>query len=106
MLQIDQPTLREGLERAGDMLKLHRLSSADRGELLAAAVLANFGIDNLGRIELNDALHQMLPISGDPVLEAVMSASMAEGVLVGLLLATTALRLGPDEVPDYPPVDL
>jgi hypothetical protein len=105
MLQIDHPTLRQGLERAGDLLKLHRLSPADQAEQLAAAVLANFGIDDLGRIELNDALRQMLPITGDQLLEALMTSSMSEGVLVGLLIATEALRLDPDEVPDFPPVD-
>ncbi len=106
MLQIDHSTLQEGLERAGDVLKLHRLSSPGDAETLASAVLANFGIDDLGRIELNDSLRQMLPITGDQVVEALMSSAMSEGVLVGLMIATAALRLGPDEVPDFPPVDL
>jgi len=106
MLQIDHPTLQEGLERAGDVLKLHRLSSPVEAKALATAVLANFGIDNLGRIQLNDSLRQMLPITGDPVLEALMGSAMSDGVLVGLMIATAALRLGPDEVPDFPPVDL
>jgi hypothetical protein len=105
MLQIDHPTLREGLERAGDMLKLHRLSSPEQAQELASAVLANFGIDNLGQIELNDSLGQMLPIAGDPVFEAVMRSTMCEGVLVGLLIATAALRLESGAVPDFPPVD-
>ena len=105
MLQIDHSTLREGLERAGDMLKLHRLSSPEQAEELASAVLANFGIDSLGRIELNDGLRQMLPIAGDPVLEAVMCSTMAEGVLVGLLIAIGALDLEPDAVPDFPPLE-
>jgi hypothetical protein len=105
MLQIDHPTLREGLERAGDMLKLQRLSSPEHAERLASTVLANFGIDRVGRIELNDALGQMLPIGGDPVLEAMMQSTMREGVLVGLLIATAALEPEPGAVPDFPPLE-
>lgn len=105
MLQIDHPTLREGLERAGDMLKLHRLSAPEQAEQLASSVLANFGIDNVGRIELNDSLGQMLPIAGDPVLEAVVRSAMAEGVLVGLIIATAALQPEPGAVPDFPPLE-
>ena len=106
MLQIDHPTLREGLERAEDVLKLHRLSSPEEAEELASAVLANFGIDELGRIELNDSLRQMLPIQGDPVIETMMTSSMAAGVVVGLLIAGAALRFDPDAIPDFPPGDL
>ena len=86
MLEIDHLTLREGLDRAADVLKLHRLSAPEDAEQLAAAVLDNFGIDELGRIELNDALRQMLPISGEPILESLMTSSMTSGVLVGLVL--------------------
>jgi hypothetical protein len=106
MLQIDHPTLREGLARAEDLLKLHRLSSPEEAQELASAVLGNFGIDELGRIEMNDALRQMLPIQGDPVVETVMTSSMLSGVLVGLLIAGAALRVEPGAIPDTPPLDL
>jgi hypothetical protein len=106
MLQINHPTLREGLDRAEDVLKLHRLSPPEEADELAAAVLANFGIDELGQIELSESLRQMLPIHGDPVIETVMTSSMSAGVVVGLLIAGAAVRFDPDAIPDSPPVDL
>ena len=106
MLQIDHEILREGLERAGDVLKLHRLSTPEDAEALAAAVLENLGIDELGRIELDDSLRQMLPVTGEPLVESLMASSMTAGVLVGLLIAEAGSRPDPDAIPDSPPVDL
>jgi len=106
MLEIDHRTLREGLDRAADLLKLQRLSNPNEAEQLAASVLENFGIDELGRIELKDRLRQMLPVKGDPVIEILMTSSMSSGVLVGLLIASGALEADLDAIPDCPPVDL
>jgi hypothetical protein len=106
MLQIDHETLREGLDRAADLFKLHRLSTPEAAEVLAATVLANFGIDELGRIELIDSLSQMVPLKGEPMVEAVMTRSMAAGVLVGLVIANAAERADLDAIPDSPPADL
>lgn len=106
MLQIDDQTLREGLDRAEDLFKLQRLSALEDAEELPAAVFANFGIDEHRRDELTQSLVEMLPISGDPLAEGLMTSSMCAGVLIGLLLANAAMEADPDAVPDRPPVDL
>jgi hypothetical protein len=106
MLRVDDETLREGLDRAADLFKLHRLSTHDDAELLAAAVFANYGIDEIRHRELMVSLVEMLPVSGDPLAEGLMASSMSAGVLVGLLIANAALRSEAEAVPDCPPVDL
>jgi hypothetical protein len=105
MFQIDDETLRVGLDRAADLLKLHRLSSRQESEELAASVYANFGIDDDRRSELIEALIEMLPISGDPMAEALMASAMSAGVLVGLLIANSSIDTDSDAVPDYVPAD-
>jgi hypothetical protein len=106
MLNIDDQTLREGLDRAADVLLLHRLSSHEDADRLAASVYANFGLDERLRIELIESLLEMLPISGDPMAEGLMASSMSAGVLVGLLIANAAMGTDPDAIPDYVPADL
>lgn len=105
MLRIDEKTLREGLERAADLLKLHRLSTPDDAEQLAASVYAGFGIDESLRVELIEGLLEMLPITGDPMAEGLMASSMSAGVLVGLLIASASMGSEPGAIPDFVPAD-
>ena len=106
MLRVDDETLREGLDRATDLVKLHRLSTHADAERLTAGVFANFGIDEYRRLQLTVALLEMLPISGDPLAEGVMASSMSAGVLVGLLIASAAIGTEADAIPDSVPADL
>lgn len=106
MLRVDDESLREGLDRATDLFKLHRLSAHEDAERLAAAVFANFGIDERRRLQLTTSLLQMLPISGDPLAEGLMASSMSSGVLVGMLIASAAMGTEPDAIPDSVPADL
>jgi hypothetical protein len=105
MLQIDDQTLREGLDRAADLLKLHRLSSHQESQQLAAAVYANFGMDDDRRVALIESLIEMVPISGDRMAEALMASAMSAGVLVGLLIANASIDPGPHATPDFVPAD-
>ena len=91
MIQIPEDALREGCERARDLLMLNRLRAPDEAAVSIAAVYEALGIDSDMRERLEEALRAMVPIDGLPVLEATMLGSMASGVLVGLLIADSAL---------------
>ncbi len=99
MLNVGDPELDEGLTRADDLFRLHRLSGYADAEALAVAVFENFGFDADRRARLATALAGMLPIEGDPLTEAVMVGSLFSGVLVGLLIADAA-RPDRASVPD------
>jgi hypothetical protein len=43
------------------------------------------------RARLQDTLAGLVPVKGDPMLEASTTMSMAAGVLIGLLIADSAL---------------
>ncbi len=103
LLRIDDDALRDGLERAADLFKLHRLSDHENANELVAAVFANFGIDADAHTELCAAVAEMLPIAGQPVTEALMASSMCAGALVGLLIADAAQKDRAIVVPDWPP---
>jgi hypothetical protein len=105
MLFVDRQTLRIGLERAHDLLRLHRLSGFADAELMASKAFANFGLADSERPLLADALVKMLPVTGNPLMESLMASSMGAGVLVGLLIADAALPTDAGPVPDYPPAD-
>jgi len=55
------------------------------------------------RVELTDALNELVPVKGAPVIEATAVASMLAGVLVGLLIADSSF---PAEELDLPVVDV
>lgn len=103
LLKIDDDARREGLERAADLFKLHRLSDRENAGELVSAVFANFGIDADAHADLCAAVSDMLPIAGEPVTEALMASSMCAGVLVGLLIADAAQKDRTIVVPDWPP---
>lgn len=106
MLFVDDENLRIGLERADDLFRLHRMSEFVDSQAIASAVFANFGVDDQKRYQLVEALVEMLPSTGDPLVQGLMASSMCAGVLVGLLIADAAVPAGPDAVPDCPPADL
>ncbi len=106
MLSLDSETLRIGLERACDLFRLHRLSSSEEADGLARSVFANFGLDEDSLALLVEAIVEMLPISGEPVAEGLMTSSMCAGVLVGLVLADATLPGSPEAFPDCLPQDL
>ncbi len=104
-MYVDDEGLRTGLDRACDLFRLHRLSDFGEAEARAAAVFANFGVDEQKREQLVRQLQRMLPITGDPLAESLMTSAMTAGVLVGLLIAD-ATHPAQGLVPDHPPVDL
>jgi hypothetical protein len=77
MLSISHPALREGCDRARDLFLLTRLQG--------------FGVDGDMREDLERAVRDLVPVDGAPALEATVAASMVSGVLVGLLIADSAL---------------
>src|SRR2546423_13296272 len=101
MLQISPDALRDGCERAHDLFRLNRL----RGRALAAqsfeAVFDALGVDAPMRERLHDEIVELLPVRGDPMIEAGTAVSILAGVLVGLLIADSAL---PGEELDLPVV--
>lgn len=79
---------------------LNRLRPPDEAATGFAAVYEALGVDPEMRERLEEALRGMVPVEGLPVLEATMLGAMAGGVLVGLLIADSAL---PIEELDFSP---
>jgi hypothetical protein len=91
VLTISPDALRDGCERAQDLFTLNRLrDSADAAESFDA-VFEALGFDVEMRKRLQEALADIVPVKGDPLLEASATMSMAAGVLIGLLIADSAL---------------
>jgi hypothetical protein len=91
MLSISDDALREGCERAQDLFKLGRLQASVDAAATFAAVFAALGVDPGMRAELERAVAAIVPVEGAPLLEAATKASMLSGVLLGLLIADSAL---------------
>lgn len=91
MIQIPQNALREGCERAQDLFALSRLRTPDEAAAGFAAVYEALGVDFEMRARLEEALRAMVPVEGLALLEATTLGGMASGVLVGLLIADSAL---------------
>jgi hypothetical protein len=70
---------------------LNRLRAPDKAAAGFAAVYDALGVDSEMRGRLEEALRAMIPVDGLPVIEATMLGAMASGVLVGLLIADSAL---------------
>lgn len=100
MLNIPEQALRDGSERACDLFRLGRLSSPQDAEAALAALWRAFGIGPGQLQQLSDYLSDIVPISGVPEIEAPMSWGLAAGVLVGLLIADSAMPL--DALGDLP----
>ncbi len=91
MLQITPGALREGCERAEDLFGLNRLRDHDAAAESFDAVFTALGVDDAMRERLEATLADLVPVKGNPVVEAGTVLSMAAGVLVGLLIADSAL---------------
>src|SRR3954447_2017352 len=91
MLNISHPALREGCDRARDLFLLTRLQGFGTGAQTMEAVFQALGVDGEMREDLERAVRDLVPVDGVPALEATMAASMMSGVLVGLLIADSAL---------------
>ncbi len=103
MIQISEEALSDGCERAHDLFLLNRLRAHHEAAASFDAVYSAFGIDGEMRVELRDALNELLPLKGAPVIEATAVASMLAGVLVGLLIADSSF---PAEELDLPIAEL
>jgi hypothetical protein len=90
MLSISDEALREGCDRARDLFMLGRLQGADAAGTFAA-VFAALGVDPRMRADLERAVADIVPVQGAPALEAAATAAMLSGVLIGLLIADSAL---------------
>src|SRR4051812_3563669 len=91
MLSVSPDTLREGCERAHDLFALNSMRGPAEAAASFDAVFAALGIDEAMRARLQEALSELVPVKGDPMLEVSTTMSMAAGVLVGLLIADSAL---------------
>ena len=99
MIQISHDALREGCERAHDVFLLNRLRAPDEAAAGFAAVYHALGLDLEMRERLEQALAELSPMKGVPAVEAATVGGMLTGVLVGLLIADSAL---PTEELDLP----
>jgi hypothetical protein len=103
MLSITDDALREGCERARDLFLLARLQG---GPAAAGATMARvfdaLGVDAEMRAELERTAADLVPVEGAPALETVASASIVSGVLVGLLIADSAVPRDELDLPVRP----
>lgn len=99
VIQISEQALREGCERAHDLFKLNRLRGHEEAAASFDAVYRALGIDAQMRERLEDALLELVPLNGIALIEATSAQSLLAGVLVGLMIADSAL---PAEELDLP----
>jgi hypothetical protein len=99
MLTISRSALREGCDRAADLFLLSRLQEPGASAETFSAVFEALGVDAEMREELERALVDLVPVKGLPSLEAAMANSMLGGVLVGWLIAASALPEDQLELP-------
>lgn len=99
VIRISQHALREGCERAHDLFTLNRLRGHDEAAESFDSVYRALGIDPTMREDLESALHELVPLKGVPALEATSALSMLAGVLVGLLIADSALPVEELDLP-------
>lgn len=91
MLSITDEALRDGCERARDLFLLSRLQGPEAGSLTMSAVFEALGVDEEMRARIERTAADLLPVEGVPALEAVATASVVSGILVGLLIAESAM---------------
>lgn len=99
MIRISPHALSDGCERAHDLFRLNRLREHEEAAESFEAVYYAMGLDSGMREQLESALRELVPVDGVPALEATSAVSMLAGVLVGLLIADSAL---PAEELDLP----
>jgi hypothetical protein len=88
---VSPAALRDGCDRATDLFQIVRLDGAGAAAARIDAVFAALGIDEAGRHRLERAMLDLLPVADAPFVEAALASSMLSGVLVGLLIADSAL---------------
>jgi hypothetical protein len=91
MLSITDEALRDGCERARDLFLLSRLQGPEDGSRTMSAVFEALGVDEEMRARIERTAGDLLPVEGVPALEAVATASVVSGILVGLLIAESAM---------------
>lgn len=79
------------MDGRGSSVALSRLQGFCAGAETMAAAFQALGVDGETRAELERAVRELVPVDGAPALEATVAASMSSGVLVGLLIADSAL---------------
>lgn len=99
MIQISPDALRVGCERAHDLFLLNRLRADDEAAAGFDATYRALGVDAEMRARLEESLSALVPVRGLPVLEATTTISMLAGVLVGLLIADSALPADELDIP-------
>jgi hypothetical protein len=102
LIQISKPALREGCDRASDLFLLNRLRAPEDAGAGLEGTYQALGIDPSMREELQEALTDLVPVKGLPAMEAVAVGSMLAGVLVGLLIADSALPAEELDLPVLP----
>ncbi|HTP21366.1 MAG TPA: hypothetical protein VMJ65_17310 [Solirubrobacteraceae bacterium] len=102
MIQISEDALRDGCDRARDLFLLNRLRGHREASASFDAVYEALGIETEMRETLESVLGELVPIKGVPLVEATAVASMAAGVLVGVLIADSTL---PADELDLPVVE-
>lgn len=81
---------------------LNRLRGHEEAAASFDAVYRALGIDTSMREQLESALQELVPVKGVPALEAASAVSMLAGVLVGLLIADSALGVEELDLPVVP----
>ena len=99
MLNISDDSLREGCERAYDLFKLNSVRDREVASQSFDAVFEALGFDYPMRARLQDTLVELVPVKGDAMLETNITMSMAAGVLIGLLIADSALPVDEFDLP-------
>jgi hypothetical protein len=91
VLNISPGSLLDGCDRAHDLFKLNSMRSQDEASDSFDAVFEALGFDYAMRARLQDTLVELVPVKGDAMFEANTTMAMAAGVLIGLLIADSAL---------------
>jgi hypothetical protein len=91
VLSVSDVALRDGCDRARDLFHLARLDDPHDAAARIHAVFEAFGVGSRDRRRLERAMLDLVPVEGAPLVEATLAASMLSGVLVGLLIADSAL---------------
>lgn len=102
MIRISDDALRDGCDRARDLFLLNRLRTPEEATAGFDAVFSALGVDDEMRARLQDALLDLIPLRGIPVVESTAAASLQAGVLVGLLIADSALPAEEIDLPVCP----
>jgi hypothetical protein len=102
MIQISDESLRDGCDRARDLFLLNRLRHPDEAALGFDAAFAALGLHNAMRPHLYEALLDLVPLRGLPLVEGTAVASLHAGVLVGLLIADSSLPHDEMDLPVCP----